>query len=84
MGNILPGSISQGVILDNSYHVSADVWDGVHRGPLKCIYDNRSMRNWFLSDAQKEILHAIGFGVFANPGVILQNDARLVTALVER
>lgn len=37
-----------------------------------------------LSDAQKEILHAICFGVFSNPSVVLQNDARLVTALVER
>ena len=84
MEDILPGPVSQEVILDNSYHVSADVWDGVDRGPLECICGNRSMRSWFLSDAQKEILHAIGFGVFANPKLILQTDARLVTALVER
>ena len=59
MEDILPGPVSQEVILDNSYHVSADVWDGVDRGPLECICGNRSMRSWFLSDAQKEILHAI-------------------------
>ncbi|KAL1823710.1 hypothetical protein ACET3Z_010488 [Daucus carota] len=82
--DILPGPVSQTVILDKTYHVSSDVWDAVDRGPLECICGNRSMRRWFLSDAQKKILHAIGFGVFANPGVILQNDVRLVTALVER
>ena len=26
----------------------------------------------------------VGFGVFANPGIVLQNDTRLVSALVER
>nr|XP_017217396.1 PREDICTED: uncharacterized protein LOC108194972 [Daucus carota subsp. sativus] len=84
MEDILPGPLSQEVILDNSYHVSAAVWAGVDRGPLECFCGNRSMRSWFLSDAQKEILHAIGFGVFANPRLILQTDARLVSALVER
>ncbi|WOH04457.1 hypothetical protein DCAR_0623866 [Daucus carota subsp. sativus] len=84
MEDILPGPVSQEVILDNSYHVSDAVWAGVDRGPLECFCGNRSMRSWFLSDAQKEILHAIGFGVFANPRLILQTDARLVSALVER
>ncbi|XP_074327243.1 uncharacterized protein LOC141665159 [Apium graveolens] len=41
------------------------------------------MRRWVLSDAHKDLLHSIGFGVFANPGVVLQNDTRLVTSLVE-
>ncbi|KAL1811737.1 hypothetical protein ACET3Z_021802 [Daucus carota] len=60
MEDILPGPVSQEVILDNSYHVSDAVWAGVDRGPLECFCGNRSMRSWFLSDAQKEILHAIG------------------------
>nr|XP_017256347.1 PREDICTED: serine/threonine-protein phosphatase 7 long form homolog [Daucus carota subsp. sativus] len=45
---------------------------------------NRALRNWVLSDAQKEILHMVGFGVFANPAIVLQNNTRLVSALVER
>ena len=82
MEDILLGPIIQAVILDNSYHVKIDVYEGVDRGNLECICGNRAMRYCFLSDAQMEILHAIG--VFANPGVVLQNDVRLVTALVER
>ena len=81
---MLPGPVSQAVILDNSYHVNSEVWDGVERGPLECNCGNRGMRSWILSNAQKDILHSIGFGVFANPGVVLQNDARLVTTLVEK
>ncbi|KAL1818497.1 hypothetical protein ACET3Z_013366 [Daucus carota] len=84
MDDMLPGPVSQAVILDNSYHVNSEVWDGVERGPLECNCGNRGMRSWILSNAQKDILHSIGFGVFANPGGVLQNDARLVTALVER
>lgn len=38
---------------------------------------------WVLYDAQKAILHFIDFDMFANPAVMLQNNARLVTALVE-
>ena len=67
----MPGLVSQSVIVDNSYHVSSDVWEGVERGPMECISGNRSVRSWVLSDAQKEILHLVGFGVFANPGVVL-------------
>uniref|UniRef100_A0A175YEX3 Apoptosis-antagonizing transcription factor C-terminal domain-containing protein n=1 Tax=Daucus carota subsp. sativus TaxID=79200 RepID=A0A175YEX3_DAUCS len=42
MEDILPGPISQVVILDNSYHVSTDVWEGVDRGPLECICGDHS------------------------------------------
>ncbi|KAL1818398.1 hypothetical protein ACET3Z_013268 [Daucus carota] len=84
MDDILPGPVSGAVIVDNSYHVSSDVWNGVERGPLECMSSNRSLRHWVLSDAQREILHMVGFGVFANPGIVLQNDTRLVSALVER
>ncbi|XP_074337281.1 protein FAR1-RELATED SEQUENCE 5-like [Apium graveolens] len=83
MDNILPGPVSQDIIFDNSYHVSLDVWEGHERSPLECYCGNRNMRMWVLSDAQKDLLHSIGFGVFANPGVVLQNDVRLVTTLVE-
>ena len=84
MDNILPGPVSNAIIFDNSYHVSEEVWDGRDRGPLECFCGNRNMRLWVLSNAQKRLLHRIGFGVFANPTIVLQNDARLVTALVER
>ncbi|XP_063948066.1 protein MAIN-LIKE 1-like [Daucus carota subsp. sativus] len=84
MDDILSGPVSGAVIVDNSYHVSSDVWNGVERGPLECMSSNRSLRHWVLSDAQREILHMVGFGVFANLGIVLQNDTRLVSALVER
>ncbi|XP_017239762.1 protein MAIN-LIKE 1-like [Daucus carota subsp. sativus] len=84
MDDILSGPVSQAVIVDNSYHVSSDVWEGVERGPIECKASNRSLRNLVLSDAQKEILHMVGFSVFANPAIVLQNDTRLVSALVER
>ena len=71
MDDILPGPVSQAVIVDNSYHVSSDVWEGVERGPIECMSSNRSLGNWVLSDAQKEILHMVGFGVFANPAIVL-------------
>ena len=80
--DILPGHVSQVVIVDNSYPVSSEVWNGVERGPMECICGNRSMRSWVLSDAQKEILHLVGFGVFCNPRVVVQNDVRLVSAFV--
>lgn len=71
MDDILPGPVIQIVIFDNSYHLSSDVWEGVERGPVECICSNRAMRSWVFSDAQKEILHYIGFGMLANPGVVL-------------
>lgn len=84
MDDILPGPFSHTVIFDNEYHVSEDVWEGNDRGTLQCFCGSRLMRTWKLLDAQKEILQKIGFGVFANPDVVLQNDTALITALVER
>ncbi|KAK1384394.1 hypothetical protein POM88_022129 [Heracleum sosnowskyi] len=42
------------------------------------------MREWNLRRAQRELLHMLGFGIFANTHVVLGTDARLVSALIER
>ena len=84
MEEILPGPVQRTVLFDNSYHISEDVWGGVERGPLGCFCGSWLLRSWKLSEAQKELLHAVGFGLFANNNVMLQNDTSLITALVER
>nr|XP_017256075.1 PREDICTED: serine/threonine-protein phosphatase 7 long form homolog [Daucus carota subsp. sativus] len=84
MEDILPGPSSRVVITDNAYHVSDNVWRGTDRGPLECFGASRLLHIWVLSEAQKELLHAVGFGLFANQDVGVQNDTALVSALVER
>ncbi|XP_063936210.1 protein MAIN-LIKE 1-like [Daucus carota subsp. sativus] len=84
MEDILPGPSSRVVITDNAYHVSDNVWRGTDRGPLECFGASRLLHVWVLSEAQKELLHAVGFGLFANQDVGVQNDTALVSALVER
>lgn len=80
----LPGPSRANIIWDNRYHVSEDVWDGSGREELDCICGNRAMRDWKLRRPQRELLHMMGFGIFTNPHVVLGNDARLISAMIER
>lgn len=84
MDDMLSGPFNQIVIFDNEYHVSEYVWKKCDRGTLQCFCCNRLIRNWKLSDAHNELLHDIGFGLFANTNIVIQNDCALITTLVER
>ncbi|XP_063936158.1 protein MAIN-LIKE 1-like [Daucus carota subsp. sativus] len=84
MKEILPGPSSRVLITDNAYHVSDNVWRGIDRGPIECFGASRLLHVWVLSNAQKELLHDVGFGLFADQDVGVQNDTALVSALVER
>lgn len=53
-------------------------------GPLECYFGFRLMRSWNLSDSHKELLmQMVGFGLFANTDVMIQNDTSLITTPVE-
>lgn len=60
------------------------MWDGGGRDELESICGNMSMQKWKLRRAQRELLHVLGFGIFANPHVVLRTDTRLISALIER
>ena len=60
------------------------MWGGVGREELETYCGNRNMRDWKLRRPQRELLHMVWFGIFANPHVVLQTDKKLITALVER
>ena len=82
--DMLPGPNRTNIIWDNRYHVSEDVWDGTGREELVCYCGNKSMKEWKLRRSQRELLHVLGFGVFANSHVVLATDTKLISALVER
>ncbi|KAL8122926.1 hypothetical protein AgCh_011058 [Apium graveolens] len=83
-GNMLSGPNAHNVIWDNRYHVSEDVWDGAGRDELQSYSGNKSLHLWKLRRPQRELLHMLGFGIFADPAVVLATDTRLISALVER
>lgn len=72
------------IMWDNQYHVSDDVWDGDGRESLETYCGNMQIANWKLRRSQRELLHMVGFGVFANQEVVLQNDRGRISVLVER
>ncbi|KAL8125379.1 hypothetical protein AgCh_012895 [Apium graveolens] len=80
---MLSGSNAHNVIWDNRYHVSEDVWDGAGRDELQSYSGNKSLHLWKLRRPQRELLHMLGFGIFADPVVVLATDTRLISALVE-
>ena len=53
-------------------------------GELEIYYGSRMMKDWKLRRPQRELLHMIGFGIFADTRVVLQNDTCRISALVER
>ena len=83
-GNMLSGPNAHNIIWDNRYHVSEDVWDGAGRDELQSYSGNKSLHLWKLRRPQRELLHMLGFGIFADPVVVLATDTRLISALVER
>lgn len=78
------GPVDPSLLVDQENHISTAIWNGVHRDSLKIRQSTSLLAQWQLEPYQVYLLQQWGFGMFANPKAVLQNDVTLITALVER
>ncbi|KAL8118217.1 hypothetical protein AgCh_015940 [Apium graveolens] len=50
---------------------------------LDSYFGNKSLKDWKLRRLERHLLHMLGFGIFANPRVVLATDTNLISTLVE-
>lgn len=84
MSDELCGPVDPSVLCDQDVHISTDIWNGIHRDKLQIRQSTSLLGQWRLKPYQVHLLTQWGFGIFANPRVVMKNDVSLITSLVER
>ena len=78
------GPIDRSLLFMQEDHISTSIWEGDDRLRFDVRQYTTCMDKWVLDDEQRHLLDSWGFGVFAHPQVVRQNDIALIRALVER
>lgn len=78
------GPLDRSLLIMQDDHISTLIWDGGDREKLDVRQLTARQSDWILQQDQRHLLDYWGFGVFANPRAVPQNDISLITALVER
>ncbi|XP_017224990.2 protein MAIN-LIKE 1-like [Daucus carota subsp. sativus] len=83
MANDFYGPVDDSVLRNQAKHISTSIWHDIQRDKLQIRQNTSQINQWVLNDYQVHLLQQWGFGMFANPRTVMQNDVCLITALVE-
>lgn len=78
------GPLDRSLLVQQDEHISTVIWEGGDREKLDVRQYTARQGVWELQADQRALLDTWGFGVFANPYSVPQNDITLIKALVER
>lgn len=78
------GPLDRSLLVQQDEHISTLIWEGGDREKLDVRQYTTQQGMWELQADQRALLDTWGFGVFANPHSVPQNDIALIKALVER
>ena len=78
------GPIDRSLMFMQEDHISTTILVGGDRRMFDVRQYTTCVDEWVLDDQQRHLLHSWGFGVFADPRVVRQNDIALIRSLVER
>ena len=76
------GPVDDFVLYGQANHISTSIWNKVLREKLTICQSTSQLNQWTLHEYQVHLLQQWGFGMFADPKTVMQNDVCLVTALV--
>ncbi|XP_063943066.1 protein MAIN-LIKE 1-like [Daucus carota subsp. sativus] len=68
------GPIDRSLLFMQEDHISTSIWEGDDRLRFDVRQYTTCMDKWVLDDEQRHLLDSWGFGVFAHPQVVRQND----------
>ena len=77
------GPIDRSLMFMQEDHISTTILVGGDRRMFDVRQYTTCVDEWVLDDQQRHLLHSWGFGVFADPRVVSQNDIALIRSLVE-